>query len=225
MYLYRDYIKRGIDILFGLIALPFVLLLTLVIGPLIYLEDRGTIFYKAKRRGKDGKIFTMYKFRSMKMNAPDIRNEDNSTFQASDDPRLTKVGRIIRKFSIDEIPQFINVLRGDMSLIGPRPVTIDKPLSEYDEKRKIRLQVRPGITGYSQAYYRNSISQEEKFEYDAKYAMNVTFALDVKIFLKTVQSVLLCKNIYSEKQKGNYSDEKAINNRGVNITITSNKTG
>lgn len=196
--MYKNYIKRGIDFFCGLIALPFIALLTLTIGLLIHLEDKGTIFYKAKRRGKDGKIFEMLKFRSMKMNAPDIRNEDNSTFHASDDPRLTKVGSVIRKFSIDEFPQFINILIGDMSVIGPRPVTIDKPLSEYDEKRKERLQVCPGITGYSQAYYRNSISQEEKFGYDAEYARSVTFLLDLKIFFKTIHSVLLRKNIYKK---------------------------
>lgn len=194
--MYKNYIKRGIDIIIGLIALPFVAFLTIIIGLLIYIEDKGTIFYRAKRRGKDGEIFEMYKFRTMKMNAPDIRNKDNSTYNSPNDPRLTKVGRVLRKLSIDEIPQFINVLIGDMSLIGPRPVTIDKPLSEYDEKRKIRLQVRPGITGYSQAYFRNSITQEEKFEYDAEYAMNVSFLLDLKILLKTIQTVLLRKNIY-----------------------------
>lgn len=200
--MYRNYIKRIFDVMFGLVALPIVILLSLIIGIPIYLEDRGSIFYKAKRRGKDGRVFEMFKFRSMKMNAPDIRNKDNSTFQSPNDQRLTKVGRIIRKLSVDEIPQFLNVLMGDMSVIGPRPITIDKPVSEYDEKRKTRLKVRPGITGYSQAYYRNSISQEEKFQYDALYAENLSFLLDLKIIVKTIQSVVLRKNIYSDKVKG-----------------------
>lgn len=133
----------------------------------------------------------------MKMNAPDIRNADNSTYNAPDDPRITKVGRLLRKTSIDELPQLLNVLIGDMSLIGPRPITVNKPLSEYDEKRKVRLEVRPGITGYSQAYFRNSITSEEKLEKDAWYARNVSFILDMKIALATVKSVLFRSNIYN----------------------------
>lgn len=197
--MYEKFAKRLIDIILSLIALPFILLITLFIAPAIYYEDRGDIFYRAKRRGKNAKIFQMYKFRSMKMNAPDLRNKDNSTYNGLDDPRVTKIGKILRKTSIDELPQMFNVLKGDMSLIGPRPITIDKPLKEYDEKRKIRLSVRPGVTGYVQAYYRQSISQEKKFELDAEYAQNVTFLLDLKIFFKTIQSVLMRKNIYNVK--------------------------
>ena len=194
--IYKKYVKRGLDILFSLVLLPFLLVIGLVVSPLIYLEDRGTVFYKAKRRGVKGRIFDMYKFRSMKMNAPDLRNEDNSTYNAPDDPRITKIGKIIRKTSVDELPQILNILKGDMSFIGPRPITINRPLEEYDEKRKIRVLVRPGITGYSQAYYRNSISQEEKLQHDAEYAQNVTFLGDVKIILKTIDTVIHRKNIY-----------------------------
>lgn len=197
--MYQKYVKRILDIIISLIALPFFIISFIFVAPAIYLNDHGTIFYKAKRRGIHGKVFEMYKYRSMKMNAPDLRNADNSTFNSSDDPRITNVGRFLRKTSIDEIPQILNVLKGDMSIIGPRPITINKPLEEYDEKRKIRQQVRPGITGYVQAYYRQSINQESKFELDAKYAQNVTFLLDLKIFFKTIQSVLLRKNIYSAK--------------------------
>lgn len=195
--MYRKYGKRMIDLLLSLAALPFILLLTIVVAPAIYFEDRGSIFYKAKRRGLYGRIFQMYKFRSMKMNAPDIRNKDNSTYNAPDDPRITKTGKFLRKTSIDELPQIYNILLGDMSFIGPRPTTINKPLEEYDEKRRIRLTVRPGLTGYVQAYYRQSITQERKFELDAEYAQNVSFLLDMKIFSKTVQTVLMRKNIYN----------------------------
>lgn len=194
--IYRVYIKRLLDIVGSLLALPFVLLFMVVFGSMIWLEDKGTIFYKAKRRGKNGKIFEMYKFRSMKMNCPDIRNEDNSTFNSPNDPRITRIGKFLRRTSIDEFPQFLNVLKGDMSLIGPRPTTIDKPLEEYDQKRITRLKVKPGITGYTQAYFRNSISQEEKFEYDAKYATHISFKMDLKILSKTIDSVLHHKNIY-----------------------------
>lgn len=201
MKIYSKYIKRGMDLLGALILMPSILLITIIVGPLIYLEDRGSVFYKAKRRGLGGEIFEMYKFRSMKMNAPDIRNADNSTYNAPDDPRITKVGKILRKTSIDELPQVFNILKGDMSFIGPRPITIDKPIEKYDKKRKVRLQVRPGITGYQQAYFRNSIGQEQKFEMDAEYAKKVSFLLDTKIFLKTIQTVLLRKNIYSANNR------------------------
>lgn len=203
MKLYDKIIKRVVDFLGAFILMPIVLLLIIIVGPFIKLEDKGSIFYRAKRRGLGGKVFEMYKFRSMKMNAPDLRNADNSTYNAADDPRVTRVGRFLRKTSIDELPQIINVLKGDMSFIGPRPITINRPLSEYDEKRKIRLQVRPGITGYSQAYYRNSISQEEKLEHDAEYAKNVTFMGDIKILFKTIQTVLFRKNVYIKENNSN----------------------
>ena len=182
-------------------AIPFVLFIGLLVGIAIYCEDRGDTFYLAPRRGRYGDIFKMFQFRSMRMNAPDIRNADNSTYNSPDDPRITKVGRFIRKTSIDELPQFFNVLIGDMSLIGPRPVTIDRPLEDYDEKRKVRLEVRPGITGYSQAYFRNSISNEEKLEKDAFYARNVSFLGDIKIILATINTVLFRKNIYNKENK------------------------
>lgn len=195
--MYKRFFKRSLDIVISLIAMPFIGLVILIVGPLIYLEDKGSIFYLAKRRGIRGTIFSMYKFRSMKMNAPDIRNKDNSTYNSPNDPRITKIGKLLRKTSIDELPQLINVLKGDMSLIGPRPITTDRPLSDYDEKRKIRLTVRPGITGYAQAYFRNNISQEDKLQKDAEYAQNVTFLGDIKILCKTVETVLLRKNIYT----------------------------
>lgn len=195
--IYGKFVKRWLDLVFSVGLAPVVGLVTLAVGPAIYLEDHGTVFYKAKRRGVNGEIFEMYKFRSMKMNAPDIRNEDNSTYNSDDDPRITKVGRILRKTSIDELPQVFNIIKGDMSFIGPRPITINRPLDEYDEKRWIRLRVRPGITGYSQAFFRNSISQEEKLQYDADYAQHVTFIGDMKILLKTVDTVLHRSNVYN----------------------------
>ena len=116
--MYKRFFKRVVDLAIALIALPFWLVVLIIIGPLIYLEDRGPMFYNAPRLGKDGKVFTMYKFRSMKANAPDIRNEDGSTFNSEDDPRLTRIGRFIRKTSLDETPQILNVIKGDMSIIA-----------------------------------------------------------------------------------------------------------
>ncbi len=195
--IYKKYIKRLIDLIFAILALPFVVIICFIFGILIYLEDKGDIFYIAKRRGKDGSIFGMYKLRSMKMNAPDIRNDDYSTYNSYDDPRITKIGRIIRKTSIDELPQIFNILKGDMSWIGPRPITIDRPLEAYDQKRIDRLKVKPGITGYSQAYFRNNITLEDKLQLDADYAKQISFLLDAKIFFKTIQVVLTQKNVYT----------------------------
>ncbi len=134
------------------------------------------------------------------MNAPDYRNADGSTYSSNTDPRVTKIGRFMREFSIDELPQVLNILKGDMSFIGPRPITTGKPIKDYDLKRRIRLRVRPGLTGYAQAYFRNGISQEKKFEMDAYYAENVSFLFDMKIVFKTIQTVLTRKGIYKNEK-------------------------
>ena len=196
--MYKKFGKRLIDIIIGVCALPFVLLVLLICGPIIYLTDKGPIFYTAERLGKDGKTYMMYKLRSMRVNAPDIRNKDGSTFNGDNDPRVTKIGRIMRKTSLDEFPQFLNVLKGDMSIIGPRPfvTTHYYGYDKLSEPMKKRLEVRPGITGYSQAYYRNSISQDEKINNDVYYAEHVSFIFDIKIFIKTIVSVLKRENIY-----------------------------
>ncbi|NLY08794.1 MAG: sugar transferase [Tissierellia bacterium] len=199
--MYSKYIKRMIDIVLSLIALPFVCLVIIVISPIIYIDDPGPVFYNAPRRGKNGKTFKMFKFRSMYVNAPDFRNPDGSTFNSDNDPRITRVGRFIRKTSIDEIPQLLNVLLGDMSFIGPRPVLSTKPYDELSNLSKARLAVRPGITGYAQAFYRNSITQEEKFKYDCYYIEHISFILDVKILIQTILVVLSRKNIYVSTEK------------------------
>lgn len=198
--MYRRFIKRIIDIIFSLCALPFVLVEIILLGPIIFLTDKGPIFYNAERLGKDGKTYKMFKLRSMKVNAPDIRNEDGSTFNGDNDPRVTKIGRLMRKTSLDEFPQFLNVLFGHMSLIGPRPTVPMKgfDVNKLDNVEKKHYTVKPGITGYSQAYYRNSISQDEKFKNDAYYADHVSFGLDVKILLKTIRSVIHRENIYNQ---------------------------
>lgn len=193
--MYKRYVKRGIDFCLALIALPFVLILIVILAPIIFISDPGPIFYNGLRRGLNGKPFKMFKFRSMYINAPDIRNEDGSTYNGDDDPRVTKIGRIMRKTSIDEIPQLLNVLIGDMSFVGPRPTLATKSFEEIEMERRKRYDVRPGITGYSQAYFRNSISQKDKFKYDLYYVDHVSFLLDIKILLKTVVAVLKRENI------------------------------
>ncbi|MFK2294568.1 sugar transferase [Bacteroides fragilis] len=176
-------------------------MLYVILAPFYFFLDRGPIFYSGKRLGRYGKPFPMYKFRSMKVNAPDIRLKDGSTYNGDDDPRVTKLGRFIRKTSLDEIPQILNVLKGDMSLIGPRPDPLDW-LGKYKEEEKVFLNVRPGITGYSQAYYRNSADAQEKINNDVYYAKNMSFALDIKIFFKTIKTVMFRENInVSEDRK------------------------
>lgn len=197
--MYKKYVKRCLDIGLALILLPFVCIFILIFTPVIYIEDRGTIFYKAKRRGLNGKVFFMYKLRSMRMNAPDIRNANNSTFNSASDPRVTKIGRILRKTSIDELPQIFNILKGDMSFIGPRaPIPKDgMSWEDLGEMQQKRLTVRPGITGYAAALYRNSIDKTEKQKLDCYYADHVSFVLDIKIIFWTLRTVLLRKNLYT----------------------------
>ena len=192
------FFKRLFDILIALIGLPFFLLIFIVLAPIIFITDRGPIFYNAPRLGKKGKVFKMYKFRSMKVNAPDIRNADGSTFNGANDPRVTKIGKIMRKTSLDETPQLLNVLFGHMSLVGPRAhlVTKYEGYDKLDENRKKRIEVRPGITGYSQAYYRNSIPAEEKLKNDIYYVEHMSLWFDIKILFKTAASVLKHENIY-----------------------------
>lgn len=193
--MYKKYVKRLLSVFFSLILFPFFILLFIVIAPIIIIDDKGPIFYNAMRLGKDGKVFKMFKFRSMKVNAPDIRNNDGTTYNSDNDPRVTRVGKFLRKTSIDEIPQIINILKGEMSFIGPRPDLPDS-INVYRQGDEQKLTVRPGLTGYSQAYYRNSSTLEERFDGDVFYANNISFKLDVKIFFKTITTVLKHKNVY-----------------------------
>lgn len=193
---YQVGIKRLIDIVICLIALPFVLIILIPVVIAIKIEDQGPIFYHSGRIGVGFKEFGMLKFRSMKVNAPDLRNEDGSTFNSNVDPRVTKVGHFLRETSIDEIPQIFNILKGDMSIIGPRPGDVESK-DTYDDEEKDKLLIRPGITGYTQAYYRNNLGVREKRLYDAWYAHNVSFMLDIKIFFKTITTVLKRENIYT----------------------------
>lgn len=193
---YQIVVKRIIDMVLCIIALPFVLLIVIPVGLAIKLEDQGPIFYYSKRLGVGFKEFKMIKIRSMKVNAPDLRNADGSTFNSEKDQRVTRIGHILRETSIDEIPQVFNVLKGDMSIIGPRAGDVESK-NTYKEDEKDKLLIRPGITGYTQAYYRNNIGVREKRLYDAWYAHNVSFFLDFKIFFKTIYTVLKRENVYT----------------------------
>lgn len=203
--IYKTYIKRFFDLIVGICGFLFFVLAFLVFAPIIKATDNGPVFYNADRIGRNGKLFKMYKFRSMYVNAPDIRLADGSTFNGEDDPRVTKIGKFMRSMSIDELPQILNILNGTMSLIGPRP---DPPdwLDKYPEDIKIFLTVRPGLTGYSQAYFRNGADGEQKMINDAYYARNISFLFDVKIFFKSIATVLGHGNTYKDLD----SEEDAV---------------
>ncbi len=192
--------KRVFDIVICLIGLPIFVVLYIIFGLLIKLEDSGPIFYKADRIGKESKLFKMYKFRSMKVNSPNLLNADGSTYNSEDDPRVTKIGKFIRTASIDETPQIINVIKGEMSIIGPR-ASLAGALGTYLDDETDKMNVKPGITGYTQAYYRNGLSNREKRIKDAWYAKNVRFWLDVKIFFKTIITVFKREGLYTVDSK------------------------
>ena len=187
--MYLRFGKRICDIVIGLIALPFVLIIVAICAPLIYFEDKGPIFYNAPRVGKDGRDFTMYKLRSMKVNAPDLVMEDGSTYNGADDPRMTRIGAFMRKASIDEMPQFINVLKGDMSIVGPRP-PLPCEVAAYTDYERQRLYVRPGLTCIWQIQpNRNDVTFDEWMDMDMRYIRDRSFLLDWKLIFGTVWTV------------------------------------
>lgn len=193
--------KRLIDICGALVGIAILLPLTVVIAIINFVnKENGPLFYSQKRIGKDGKYFKMYKFRSMVVGADeilkklldeneDLRKEFEETRKLQDDPRITKVGRFLRKTSLDEFPQFINVLKGEMSLVGPRAV-IDGEIEKFGEHKEEVLRVKPGITGYWAANGRSNTSYDERVEMETYYANNISILLDIQILLKTVISVI-----------------------------------
>lgn len=197
--MYVNVVKRILDLLLALVALPIVLIVLLVLAPLIYFEDKGPIFYNAPRVGKNGKEFKMYKLRSMKVNAPDLVMEDGSTYSAEDDPRMTRIGKTMRKMSLDELPQVFNVLKGDMSLIGPRP-DLAREVELYEGDEMDKLLVKPGITGYAAVYGRNSLPWHERLALDHYYVHHVSFPLDARIFFRTFAVVLGQEGIYAAEE-------------------------
>ncbi len=198
--MYKHFFKRLFDIIGALIILPFVVLEIIILAPFIWLTDRGPVFYNAYRAGKNYKPFKMFKLRSMYVNSPDLKNPDGSTWNSDNDPRVTPIGRIMRMTSLDEFPQFLNVLMGDMSFVGPRPKLYRKEntIESYSGDKRKSYSIKPGITGYTQAFFRNSITQDEKFKWDAYYADNVSLWMDVRILFQTVYSVIARKNINTQ---------------------------
>ena len=173
--MYQHVFKRLLDIVIGVIALVPVCLVLLIFGIAIKLEDGGPVVYNAPRVGKDGRDFIMYKLRSMRVNAPDLVMEDGSTYNGADDPRMTKVGALLRKTSLDELPQFLNVLKGDMSVIGPRP-DLRRETELYTGEEGLKLTVKPGITGYAAVMGRNSLPWHDRLTLDVYYVKHISFA-------------------------------------------------
>lgn len=193
--MYRKYIKRLLDFVFSLLALLLLSPFLLIVALWLHFANKGAgAFFSQERPGKDEKIFRLYKFKSM----TDERDADGNLLP--DAQRLTPIGRFIRKTSIDELPQLWNVLKGDMSFIGPRPSLVSLNYDDLEENKKKRLKVLPGLTGYSQAFFRNTISQEEKIINDCWYVDNISFSTDIKIILKTIEMILFRKGIYNGKK-------------------------
>ena len=200
--MYKNYIKRILDFLLSLIALFILAIPLLIVALLIRIKLGAPIFFRQPRPGKDGKVFKIFKFRTMN-NA-----KDKNGNLLPDNLRLTKFGRFIRSTSIDELPELINILKGDMSIVGPRPLLVEY-LALYNEEQKHRHDVRPGLTGLAQVNGRNCITWEEKFKYDVEYVNNVNFINDCRIIFKTIQKVIqrdginASETVTMEKFKGN----------------------
>ncbi len=192
MKLYRNCLKRTLDFCLTLFALVILSPLLLLIAIWLHFANKGAgVFFTQERPGKNGKIFKVIKFKTM----TDERDADGNLLP--DEQRLTKVGRFVRSTSIDELPQLINVLKGDMALIGPRPLLVQY-LPLYNKEQARRHEVRPGITGWAQCHGRNAISWSKKFELDVWYVDHCSFLLDLKIILLTMKKVLVREGISSE---------------------------
>ena len=188
---YINFIKRPADIILSLLLLICLSPLLLILALLVRFKLGSPVIFKQERPGKDGRVFGLYKFRSM-TEAKDERGE-----LLPDEVRLTSFGKALRAASLDELPEFLNILKGDMSFVGPRPLLV-RYLDRYSDEQKHRHDVRPGLTGLAQVNGRNAISWEKKFEYDVEYVKNLSLALDIKILFMTVMKVLKRDGISSE---------------------------
>ncbi|MBQ8371390.1 MAG: sugar transferase [Clostridia bacterium] len=187
--MYRYFLKRFFDILISVVGLIVCFVPMLLVAIAIKVESKGPVIFKQERVGKGGKVYRMYKFRSMCVGA---EQQEGGVYCVKGDKRVTKVGRFIRATSIDELPQFINIIKGDMSLIGPRPVLTYYPKNweDYTDEELKRFTVRPGVTGWAAVHGRKTNTVEARFEYDNYYAEHLSFWLDTKIFFMTIKSVL-----------------------------------
>lgn len=186
--IYARFFKRAMDFALSFFALVFLSPIILAVAILVRIKLGSPVIFKQERPGKDGKIFTMYKFRSM------TNETDENGKLLPDDVRLTKFGKLLRSTSLDELPELWNILKGDMSIIGPRPLAVQY-LPYYTEEENRRHDVRPGLSGLAQVNGRNAISWEEKFKYDIQYVNSITFLGDVSIIIKTVKTAIKRESI------------------------------
>ena len=196
--MYRNYIKRILDIIYSLGFILCFWWVYILVAILVRVKLGSPVIFKQQRPGLNGKVFTMYKFRSM----TDARDKDGKLL--SDEERLPKFGKLLRATSLDEIPEFFNILKGDMSLVGPRPLLVQY-LERYNKRQARRHEVRPGITGWAQVNGRNAISWEQKFEYDVEYVEKCSFLLDMKIIFMTIKKIFIREGI---SQEGNVTMEE-----------------
>ena len=188
--------KRLFDIVVSGAALVLCAPLLLGVACTVVFSDGGPALFASPRLGRGGRVFRMLKFRTMQVGAPDLRNADGSTYAGHDDPRVTAVGRWLRRTSLDELPQLVNVLRGDMSLVGPRPDLPDQ-IAHYQPADHQRLTVRPGMTGLAQITGRNDLPWAERRALDLQYVQTRTFRRDLQILALTIPRVLASRGIYS----------------------------
>jgi undecaprenyl phosphate N,N'-diacetylbacillosamine 1-phosphate transferase len=188
-------LKRILDLIFGILGLIITSPLWLYVFIKIKAEDHGPVFFIQERVGRNGRLFRMYKFRSMVVGA---EKKGLGVFVSTDDERITKIGKFIRKTSIDELPQLINVLKGEMSIVGPRP-TLEYQVERYNKEQKRRLLMKPGITGWAQINGRNNMTWPEKIKLDLWYVDHWSIGLDLKIIGRTIWSVLKREGIYSDE--------------------------
>lgn len=198
--MYRDFFKRGIDFLIALVALVCISPVLAVVTIWLHFANKGAgAFFLQDRPGLHGKIFKIIKYKTM----TDERDAEGNLLPDKD--RITAVGKFVRKTSIDELPQLINVLKGDMALIGPRPL-LPEYLPYYTERERLRHTVRPGISGWAQVNGRNHVLWEERFEYDAYYAEHLSFAMDIRIIIMTFKKVIQRKDIEASPNLMNFDE-------------------
>ena len=186
--------KRLFDIVLSLPVTTLLLPVFAAIGVAIKLSSKGPIIFRQERAGKNGKSFVFYKFRTMKLDVDPFGPSPKS----SEDSRLTRIGKLLREYSLDELPQLFNILKGDMSIVGPRPLYVSQ-MAEWNERQKKRLLVKPGLTGLAQISGRGELTREEKLELDVKYVETESFWLDLKIVLATIAQVFGRKSIYEKR--------------------------
>jgi len=196
--------KRLIDLIIAIPAVTILLPVFLIVALAIRLSSKGPAVFKQERAGKQGRAFTFYKFRTMRTDIDPFGPSPKS----ADDTRLTKTGKFLRETSLDELPQFFNVLKGDMSLVGPRPLYMEQ-MAEWNQRQKKRLLVKPGITGLAQISGRGTLTREQKLELDVKYVESASLQLDIKIILATFAMTFTKKGIYEVK----YSETETTRNQ------------